>query len=90
MRAMAQQMIGAKQLIDDRGGYRVVARELNWPATTVHTFCRTDRAPKYRWDAIQALPVLDRGGDSSEDCVENADSVAPATSAADSESTVTS
>lgn len=54
---MANQIIGAKRLIDDRGGYREVAAALEWPPTTVHTFHRNDRAPKYRWDIIAALPV---------------------------------
>lgn len=53
------QISGAKKLIDRRGGYRVVADKLGWPLTTVHTFYRTDRAPQYRWDAIEALPVVD-------------------------------
>jgi hypothetical protein len=49
---------GARQLIDARGGFRVVARALGWPATTVHTYCRTDKAPRHRWDAIAALPPV--------------------------------
>jgi hypothetical protein len=49
---------GARQLIDARGGFRVVARALRWPATTVHYYCRTDRAPKHRWEAIAALPAI--------------------------------
>lgn len=52
------QIEGAKKLIDERGGYRVVADTLKWPPTTVHTFFRHDRAPDYRWDAIKALPVV--------------------------------
>ena len=51
-------LCGACRLIDDRGGFRVVARALHWPATTVHYYCRTDRAPRHRWDAIAALPLL--------------------------------
>lgn len=51
------QIEGAKKLIDERGGYRVVADALKWPKTTVHTFHRTDRAPDYRWSAIEALPA---------------------------------
>ena len=50
-------LFGARQLIDDRGGFRVVARALRWPATTVHYYCRTDKAPRHRWEAIEALPA---------------------------------
>lgn len=57
---MAQQVPGAKALIDDRGGYRTVAETLGWPLSTVHTFLRTDQAPKYRWDAIAALPIVEK------------------------------
>jgi len=55
---MAEQIPGAKQLINDRGGYRAVADALGWPITTVHTFFRADQAPKYRWDTMAALPPL--------------------------------
>lgn len=51
------QIEGAKKLIDERGGYRVVAEALKWPKSTVHTFYRHDRAPDYRWGAIEALPA---------------------------------
>jgi hypothetical protein len=51
------QIEGAKKLIDERGGYRAVADALKWPKTTVHTFHRNDRAPDYRWSAIEALPA---------------------------------
>lgn len=54
---MANQIAGARRLIDERGGYREVAAALEWPPTTVHTFHRNDCAPKYRWDIIAALPV---------------------------------
>lgn len=57
MPPMAQQVDGATKLINDRGGYRAVAVALKWPLTTVHTFCRTNKAPQYRWDAIAALPL---------------------------------
>ena len=49
---------GAKNLIDARGGYRQVADALGWPLSTVNTFVRNDAAPKYRWDAIVALPIV--------------------------------
>lgn len=52
------QIEGARKLITERGGYRTVADTLKWPPTTVHTFHRNDRAPDYRWDAIEALPVV--------------------------------
>lgn len=61
---MAQQIPGAEKLIEDRGGYRVVAALLGWPPTTVHTFVRLDRAPQYRWDAIAALPIVEKDGGS--------------------------
>jgi len=32
-----------------------VAAALGWPISTVHTFCRTDGAPEYRWNVIKAL-----------------------------------
>ena len=54
----AMQMQGAAKLIGQRGGYRMVAGALGWPPTTVHTYCRTDSAPNYRWAAIKALPKL--------------------------------
>ncbi len=54
------QIEGARRLINDRGGYRVVAASLKWPKTTVHTFHRNDRAPDYRWTAIEALPSKPR------------------------------
>lgn len=52
------QIDGAKKLIDERGGYVAVADALKWPKTTVHTFHRNDRAPDYRWSAIEALPLV--------------------------------
>lgn len=55
-----KQIFGANKLISDRGGYMVVAATLGWPPTTVHTYCRTDRAPKIRWDLIAALPKVKR------------------------------
>jgi len=84
---MAQQVTGAKQLIIDRGGYRAVAKALNWPVTTVHTFCRSDRAPKYRWDAIEALLPVEQGAVGHPDREEGA---APTASAAEPENTVNS
>ena len=57
---MAEQMTGAIKLIDDRGGCRVVAAALDWPYTTVHTFYRTNKAPKYRWNAIRSLPLVEK------------------------------
>lgn len=60
---MAEQIIGAKKLIDDRGGYRQVAEALSWPPTTVNTFSRTNKAPKYRWAAIEALPLKSKAAE---------------------------
>jgi len=54
------QIEGATKLIDDRGGYVAVAAALKWPKTTVHTFYRNDKAPDYRWNAIEALPVQEK------------------------------
>lgn len=55
---MAEQIKGARQLIEDRGGRAKVRDALGWPYTTVDTFHRNDQAPKYRWDAIAALPIV--------------------------------
>lgn len=49
---------GAKALIKSRGGAKAVSAALDWPYTTVHTFVRKNRAPKYRWDVIASLPVV--------------------------------
>ena len=58
---MAEQITGARQLIEDRGGCAAVSKALGWPYTTVHTFHRNDQAPKYRWDAIMPLPMTPKG-----------------------------
>lgn len=50
-----------REIVDARGGYRVVADALTTPGdavapTTVHGWCRSNRLPPYRREAVLALP----------------------------------
>ncbi len=55
-----------KKIIDDRGGYRVVAEALSKalghrvPPTTVHAWWRKEEFPAWRVAAVLALPKLSK------------------------------
>lgn len=55
-----------KKIIDDRGGYKAVAEGLSkpgdpFPPTTVHSWYRANRLPKWRIDDVLAIPPVDSG-----------------------------
>lgn len=45
----------ARTIIDDRGGYAVVAKALGLTPSTVNTWWIKDRLPPWRRDAVLAL-----------------------------------
>jgi hypothetical protein len=54
-----------KKIIDERGGYRAVARALSEkvghrvPPTTVHAWWRKNEMPAWREAAVMALPKVE-------------------------------
>jgi excisionase family DNA binding protein len=55
----------AIRLLRSRGGYSVVARLLNVPKTTVHSWFRRNRIPAWRVEAVKQLPRVKRAKASS-------------------------
>ena len=48
-------MTTAADIIDTLGGYRAVADALSLPYTTVHSWCRHNAIPAWRWPDILGL-----------------------------------